>query len=146
MVSEQRRRLTPAHLVAVAASSATTVLYALVGFEVVKVKGVAEVEPGPAVPLVMAAVVFAVLTTVLSLRPSRPVFFTGILLSIIVIAGYVAVAPSRTPSFEPWGLAIKAVQVVLLAALVLLVRHSRPAPRERAEPGAGRRQRVGSHG
>jgi hypothetical protein len=34
---------------------------------------------------------------------------------------YFAVAPDREPSFEPWGIVIRVVQVLLLAALVMLV-------------------------
>jgi hypothetical protein len=45
------------------------------------------------------------------------------LLDLVAIVGYFAVAPSRDPHFEVWGIAIKVVQVALLAAVgYLLIR------------------------
>lgn len=111
----------PAHVLAVVTSLATTVLYAVVGLEVVRVDGVAEVEPGPAVPLVIAAGVFAALTTWLAIRPGVSVYVAGLVVTAAVIVGYVVVAPSRSPSYEPWGLAIKAVEAILAMTLVVLV-------------------------
>jgi phosphatidylserine synthase len=121
MVTTTPGRWGPTHLLAIASSLATTVLYAVVGLEIVEVDGVAEVEPGPAVPLVIAAAAFAVLTTWLAIRPGVPAFVVGLALTLAVIVGYLVVAPSRSPSYEPWGLAIKAVEAILVVALVVLV-------------------------
>lgn len=108
-------------LVAVALSAVVAALYAVVGFELVSVRGVTGVEPGPAVPLVIAAFAFAALTAALALRPRPPVYIAGIVLSLVVLIGYVVVAPSRHPPFEAWGLSIKAVEILLLAVLFRLL-------------------------
>lgn len=135
-------------LIALLMSSVTTVLYVLVGFEVVKVDGVAEVEPGPALPLVLAAVAFAALTAALALRPRPLVYVAGIVLSVVVVVGYFVVAPSRHPSFEAWGLSIKAVELVLLAALVgLAIRRRVEQPetvRRATDPAPEPAMRVGA--
>lgn len=121
MSVERRRRIT--HLVALAGATLTAAAYLIVGLEWIAVDGIAEVEPGPAVPLVIAGVVFAGLAALLAVRPGRIVYLAGALLCVAVLAMYVVVAPSRDPSYEPWGLAIKALEAVLLGALgYLLVR------------------------
>jgi hypothetical protein len=51
----------------------------------------------------------------------RILWILGALLQAGVIAMYFSVAPGREPSFEPWGIAIKVVQVLLLSTLVMLV-------------------------
>ncbi len=107
---------------AVALAAATAGLYAVVGFAVVDMSSKA--ENGPIVPLVMTAFFFAALTVLLALRPRRVSYLTGAAMCAIAIVGYFVIAPSRDPSFEAWGLSIKAVQVVLLAALAWLARRA----------------------
>jgi hypothetical protein len=107
---------------AVALAAATTALYAVVGLAVVDISNKA--ENGPIVPLVMTAFVFAALTVLLALRPRRVSYLTGAALCAVAIVGYFVIAPSRDPSFEAWGLSIKVVQVVLLAALAWLARRA----------------------
>jgi hypothetical protein len=51
----------------------------------------------------------------------RIVWALGALLQVGVIFMYFSVAPDREPSFEPWGITIRIVQLLLLAALVMLV-------------------------
>jgi hypothetical protein len=60
----------------------------------------------------------------------RGLWFLGVLLQVAVIVMYVAVGPQRTPSFEMWGLLIKALQFVILVALAWLT--VRPPIRVRA--------------
>jgi hypothetical protein len=107
---------------AVALAAATAGLYAVVGFAVVDISSKA--ENGPIVPLVMTAFVFAALTVLLALLPRRVSYLTAAAMCAIAIVGYFVIAPSRDPSFEAWGLSIKAVQVVLLAALAWLARRA----------------------
>lgn len=107
---------------AVALTAATALLYAIVGFAVVDISN--GTEEGLIVPLVMTAFIFAALTVVLALRSDRNSYLAGAALCAIAIFGYFVIAPSRDPSFEAWGLSIKAVQVVLLVALAWLARHS----------------------
>ena len=60
----------------------------------------------------------------------RALWLLGALLQVGVIVMYIAVGPQRTPSFEMWGLLIKALQVVILVALAWLT--VRPPTRVRA--------------
>ena len=107
---------------AIALAAAITALYAVVGFAVVDISNKA--ENGPIVPLVMTAFVFAALTVLLALRPRRISYLMAAAACAVAIVGYFVIAPSRDPSFEAWGLSIKAVQVVLLAALAWLGRRA----------------------
>jgi hypothetical protein len=50
----------------------------------------------------------------------RGLWLLGALFQVAVIVMYVVVGPERTPSFEFWGLLIKALQVVILVALAWL--------------------------
>ena len=118
--------------IALVASAATAVTYLVVGFEWVRVAGVADVEPGPAIPLVVAAVAFAGLAILLAAHPGRFAYVAGAVLCAIVLAMYVVVAPSRDPSYEPWGLALKAIEAVLLVALGYLLEERRRHPARRA--------------
>ncbi len=69
--------------------------------------------------------VFAVVAVVLFSFGRRLVWILVALLDLGAIVGYFAVAPTRDPHFEFWGLAIKASQVVLLAALGYLITRDR---------------------
>jgi hypothetical protein len=113
----------------------TAVAYLVVGLEWVAVDGIADVEPGPAVPLVIAGVVFAGLAVLLARHPGTFVYLAGALLCVVVLVMYVVVAPTREPSYEPLGIAIKAVEAVLLGALgYLLVGPDRRARQSRHVP------------
>ncbi len=72
--------------------------------------------------------VFALAAILLFFYGQWPVWIAVALLDLGAIAGYFAVAPTRDPHFEAWGIAIKAVQVVLLAAVGYLLIHHRRAP------------------
>ena len=72
--------------------------------------------------------VFAAVAILLYLFGQRWVWNLVALLDLGAIAGYFAVAPTREPHFETWGIAIKASQVVLLAALGYLITRGRRAP------------------
>ncbi len=50
----------------------------------------------------------------------RRLWIAGLALQVFVVWGYFAVAPSRTPSYEVWGLTLRAIQVPLIAALAYL--------------------------
>ncbi len=72
--------------------------------------------------------VFVAVTIALFLFAQRWVWYLVALLDLGAIVGYFAVAPTRDPHFELWGIAIKASQVVLLAALGYLILRDRRAP------------------
>lgn len=80
--------------------------------------------------LAMAGV-FAVAAMGLFFFAQRRLWYLVALLDLGAIIGYFAVAPSRDPHFEAWGLAIKAVQLVLLAAVGYLIIGDQRAPGHR---------------
>jgi hypothetical protein len=61
----------------------------------------------------------------------RVLWILGAILQVLVAWGYFAVAPSRTPSFEAWGIALRVIQVPLFAALLYLAVRSRKSPTPR---------------
>lgn len=61
----------------------------------------------------------------------RWLWWLGAAFQVFVYWGYFSVAPDRTPAFEPWGIALRIVQVPLLIALLYLaVRPSEQRPAE----------------
>lgn len=61
----------------------------------------------------------------------RWLWMLGAAFQVFVYWGYFSVAPDRTPSFEPWGITLRIVQVPLLIALLYLaVRPSEQRPAE----------------
>jgi hypothetical protein len=106
--------------VAVIVSGAMAILYLLIGFKAIPVDGVTDVEAGHAVPLVIAGVVFSLLTVALLLVGKRLVWAIAAFVPALSTVGYLAISTQRTPSFEPWGLVMHALQLVLVAALVVL--------------------------
>ena len=77
--------------------------------------------------LAMGAV-FVVAAVFLFFSGQRLVWDLAALVDIGALIGYFIVAPSRDPHFEAWGIAIKAVQVVLLAVLGYVVIGDRRTP------------------
>ncbi len=71
---------------------------------------------------------FAAVAILLFFFGQRRVWNLVALLDLGAIAGYFAVAPTRDPHFEIWGIAIKASQVVLLAVLGYLITRARRTP------------------
>jgi Ca2+/H+ antiporter len=134
--ARRRLRYTAASLAAL-----TSVLYVLIATSTVSVidpGAVADARHDQLAFATPAAIAYA-LGTLLLLIPGldrRILWFFGALLQVGVIGIYFSVAAEREPSFEPWGIVIRIVQVLLLAALVLLVaddphpleRGSRPSP------------------
>jgi hypothetical protein len=117
---------------AAALAGLTAVLYVLIATSAVSVidpAGVADARHDQLAFGTPAAAMYA-LGAVLLLIPRldrRILWATGALLQVGVIGMYFAVAPDREPSYEPLGIAIRVVQVLLLGALVVLVADD-PAP------------------
>jgi peptidoglycan/LPS O-acetylase OafA/YrhL len=99
------------------------VLYLLIGFSVVTVVDGQDGEVVP--PLVVSAGLFAVLALLLARSAPRWMLVAGMVLQVLVLVGYVAIAPERTPSFEVWGVTVKLLQVALLGLLVALATRGR---------------------
>jgi hypothetical protein len=50
----------------------------------------------------------------------RVLWILGATLQLVVVWGYFAVAPDRTPAYEAWGITLRIIQLPLFAALVYL--------------------------
>ena len=128
--AERRRRV---RLAAAGLAAATTAIYLLIGLEVLRVVDRTAADAPPMLTFgAPAAAAFALGVILLLLTDHRLVWALGALLQVVVIVMYVVVAPNRTPPFELWGVMIKVLQALLLAALVYLAVTPTDAEAERA--------------
>ena len=113
---------------AAAAATAMAIIYYLIGLEVLHV--VAEPPEGMSlfwfgIPAGTAFLFGAVLLVALD---RRILWILGAVLQVLVVLGYLAVAPDRTPAYEVWGITLRIIQVPLFAFLVYLALRA-PGPR-----------------
>lgn len=99
-------------------SAGIALLYALMFLGILSVEGASGDERGI---VGLAAAVFVALTVALWWRRSRLLWAGTAGLQLAMGAMYVAIAPERDPSFEVWGLTVRGLSLVLLAALVGLL-------------------------
>ena len=113
-------------------AAAVGVLYLLIALQVIHVADTTG-KDSPFIPMMAAAVAFWLGAVLLAVIDRRIVWLLGAAVQVVVLIGYVAVAPSRDPHVEAWGLLIKLAQVVILGLLVYLaVTSSRSARRPAA--------------
>lgn len=107
--------------VAAVAAGLTALLYVLIGLQVLPVGRPAD---GTAPDLLAFGLgvggMFAVAAILLLLVPRRVVWLAAGALQVMVIVGYFALAEVRDPPFAPWGLVVKALQVVVLGVVAYL--------------------------
>lgn len=110
----RRRRV---RMVAAALAAATSVLYFLIGFQVLNVldNTAEQTEFG-----LIAGAAFLAGALVLRFVDQRVLWGLGAVAQALIIFMYFSLGPDRTPSFEFWGIAIRVLQVILLGALVYL--------------------------
>ncbi|MFA9432153.1 hypothetical protein [Egicoccus sp. AB-alg2] len=81
----------------------------------------------------VAGVIFLVLAALLWYVRSRVLWAGAAALKVLLAVMYVVIAADREPAFEVWGLTIRGLSAVLLAALLYLLatepRWGRAAPR-----------------
>lgn len=117
--------------VAAAMAAIAAAIYFLIGLQAVAViENVAD-QPDFGIPVGIA---FALAAIVLALFDNRFLWAVGAALQALIILAYFAVSGERTPPFEMWGLLIRAAQIVLLVALVLLA--ATPSQRHAGEAAA----------
>jgi hypothetical protein len=80
----------------------------------------AQAEPAPVFIPIAAAAAFVLGAILIDRFDRRIVQILGAGVQVITLIGYFAVASDRTPSYEVWGIVIKVLQVVTLAALAYL--------------------------
>lgn len=117
--SDRRRMI---RYTAAAASIVTALLYFGIGAGLVVVVTETRADgPGMFEFGASAGAAFVIGALLLLTLDLRILWVLGALLQVGVIVMYVAVGPQRTPPFELWGLLIKALQVVILGALLYLI-------------------------
>jgi hypothetical protein len=122
-------RFTTALIVAIAAAAFVAVLYYLIGLGAIYVgtsSNGSSTDLGAFGSIVGTA--FAVVALLLARLRSRLLWAVVGVLQIVVLLGYVVVGSVRTPAYEPWGLLIKACQVVILVAMGYLLLRSGHEP------------------
>ncbi len=111
-------RLTGLRLVAAGTAALIAVVYGLLFADVLSIAGATAGDRGI---LGVAGAVFLVLAVLLWLVRSRWLWAGAALLQVLLAVMYLAVAPERDPSFEVWGLTIRALSAVLLITLLALI-------------------------
>jgi peptidoglycan/LPS O-acetylase OafA/YrhL len=123
-------RLRALRLASAGLAAASAVVYLLIGLEVLAV-----VEAGPDDPSLLwfgvpASLAFLFGAIVMLASERRLWWALGAAFQVSAIAAYINVAPTRTPPYEAWGIALRVVQVLMLAGLlVLLIRYPRTGRR-----------------
>lgn len=108
--------------VAAAAAAAAAILYFLIGFGVLDIGTGADGTSKDLLGFgVTAGAAFAVVAVLSLLVPRRFLLILIALFDAAVITVYFVVAEIREPPVELWGVLIKAVQVVLLGAVVFMI-------------------------
>lgn len=116
------RRAAAALAVAIAA------LYVLIGLQVLHIGTTASGETPELLDFGLAVGgTYLVIGAVVLLEHRRWIWMLAAVIDVLVIAGYFVLADIRHPSFEVWGLLIKALQGILLVALAILVIRPRSA-------------------
>lgn len=99
-------------------SAGIALMYGLMFLGILSVEGAADADRQI---LGFAAAVFVVLTMSLWWWQSRLLWVGAAGLQLLMGAMYLTIAPERDPSFEVWGLTVRALSLVLLASLVGLL-------------------------
>lgn len=100
---------------------ACAAVYFAIALGLVNVVDPAAGNPSLVVFGVAAALAFALGAALLLITDRIGPQIAGAVFMILVIVMYFVVAQQRTPAFEAWGLALKAAQAAILAALVYLI-------------------------
>jgi hypothetical protein len=102
------------------ASATIAAIYYLIGLGVLTVVTPAANDPSMAVFSLSAGSAFLLGAVLLVAFDRRLLWVLGAVLQLLVVWGYFAVAPDRTPAFEAWGITLRIIQLPLFAALVYL--------------------------
>jgi hypothetical protein len=118
-------------------AAGSAVVYALIGLEIIAV-----VEAGPDDPSLFwfgipASLAF-LFGAVIMLASDRVLWWAlGAVFQVFTIAAYFDVADRRTPAYEFWGIALRIVQMLILAGLVVLIARYPQRPRRVGPPRSG---------
>jgi hypothetical protein len=126
-----------AQLTATVTALATALLYFLIGLGVLNI-GTSTEGTGNQDLLgfgVASGAVYVIVAVLVYLIKRRVVWILTAVLDFLVIIMYFAVASVRQPPYEIWGLLIKALELVLLGALMYLIFRSRKPSLPRRRTG-----------
>ena len=115
-------------------SATIAAIYFLIGLGVLTVVNPAADDPSMAVFGFSAGSAFLLGALLLVAFDRRVVWVLGAALQVLVVWGYFAVAPNRTPAFEVWGITLRIIQLPLFAALVYLSLRAPGAARRSSGP------------
>lgn len=121
--------------VAASIAVAIALLYGSIATGLVELPGAGAEERA----ILGAAGAVSVALALLLLRPRRWVWAVVVVVQLTSFAMYLAIATDRDPAFEPWGIAIRALSVVLVVVVVrrwfLTARGRLESPRPPRPPG-----------
>ena len=96
-------------------------IYYLIGVGVLHVVEGAQDDPQAMLAFgVPAGTMFLLGAVLLATQDRRVLWVVGAVLQVLVFAMYIQVAPTRTPSYETWGIALRVIEIPLAAALAWL--------------------------
>lgn len=119
--------------VAAALAATIALIYFLIGAGVITVVSPVAGDNSMVVFGASAGTAFLLGAALLFAFDRQMLWIVGAVLQLLVVWGYVAVAPDRTPSFEAWGISLRILQIPLFASLVYLALPSGRSLRARLE-------------
>lgn len=130
------RRVTWARRIGISAALIAGGIYLLIGLDTLSVGTSTTGATTDLLPFGVAMGVFSLASAIgLYVAHARRWLVALAAIQLVPLLGYVAFNAYREPAFEPWGLLIKAMQLVVLAAAALLAVWAHPAPtRSMAHP------------
>ncbi len=106
---------------AAAIAAVMAAIYYLIGLNVLHVVEGAQDDPAAMLAFgVPAGTLFLLGALLLATQDRRILWIVGAVLQVLVFAMYISVAPSRTPSYETWGITLRIIEIPLAAALAWL--------------------------
>ena len=106
---------------AAALAAAMAGIYYLIGLNVLHVVEGTQDDPQAMLAFgVPAGTMFLFGAVLLATQDRRALWIIGAVLQVLVFAMYIQVAPTRTPSYETWGIALRVIEIPLAAALAWL--------------------------
>ena len=108
---------------AAALAALMTIIYFLIGFNIVSVIA----KPEDQIFGIFAGVAFALGMVLLVATDRRVLWILGAVFQIFVFYTYFSLAPQRVPTYEIWGVLLRVIQIPLLIALAYLALRLPPA-------------------
>jgi hypothetical protein len=116
------------HRVAAAAAAGSAILYFLIGLGMIEVGRSTSGENDIFAFGLTVGAVFAVAAVIVLWTSRRWLLGIVGVIDLMVIIGYFALAGVREPPYDPNGILIKGLQVIMLAAIIGLLLHRRREP------------------